>query len=215
LHVIDMAQQLPFRAKPNQPDNPMYKSLACVASALIGLAGCAHDAVIAPDAQASQTSCTAGPPVDLQRYMGRWYVIAETPVLSEHDFVGNYDDWTLREDGRIDDRYLSRRHSFDQPVTGSHFVAQVVPGTGNARWRVKLIWPFELVVVTAYVDPDYRYTIRCVADGNMVRLLSRTPSMDEDTYADMRARLARMGVKLDRVRRIPQSADQIGMPGFQ
>jgi apolipoprotein D and lipocalin family protein len=147
--------------------------------------------------------------------MGRWYVIAETPVLSEHDFVGNYDDWTLRDDGRIDDRYLGRRHSFDQPITGSHFVAQVVPGTGNATWRVKLIWPFELVVITAYVDPDYRYTIRCVADSNMVWLLSRMPSMDEATYAGMRARLAGMGVKLDRVRRIPQSADQIGMPGFQ
>ncbi|MGF6793413.1 apolipoprotein D and lipocalin family protein [Paraburkholderia sp. 35.1] len=147
--------------------------------------------------------------------MGLWYVIAETPVLSEHDYVGNYDEWTLRGDGRIDDKYLGRRHDFDAPVTGSHFVAKVMPGTGNTKWRVGLIWPLEVVVVTAYVDPDYRYTIRCVADGDMMWLLSRSPAMDEATYAEMRARLARMGVNLNRVRRVPQSAEQIGQPGFQ
>ena len=147
--------------------------------------------------------------------MGRWYVIAETPVLSEHDFVGNYDEWTLRADGRIDDKYLGRRHSFEQPVTGSHFVARTIPGTGNTKWRLDLVWPFELVVVTAYVDPDYRFTIRCLADSNMMWLLSRTPTMDDATYADMRARLDRMGVNLDRLRRIPQKPDEIGMPGFQ
>ena len=193
----------------------MNKSLASVAAFVIGVAGCAHDAAIPPHAQASRSACTAGPPIDLQRYMGRWYVIAETPVLSEHDYVGNYDEWTLRSDGKIDDQYLGRRHDFDQPVSGSDFVAKVVPGTGNTKWRVGLIWPFEVVLVTAYVDPDYRYTIRCVADGNMMWLLSRSSSMDEATYANMRSRLARMGVNLDRLRRVPQTPQQIGQPGFQ
>ncbi len=67
--------------------------------------------------------------------MGRWYVIAETPLLSKHDHVGGYDEWTLRDDGTIDDKYLGRRYGFDQPVTGSNFVAKVMSGTGNTKWR--------------------------------------------------------------------------------
>ncbi|WP_429336646.1 lipocalin family protein [Paraburkholderia sp. 35.1] len=193
----------------------MHKSFACVASFVICVAGCAYDPAVPPHPPAPPSACRSGPPIDLDRYMGLWYVIAETPVLSEHDYVGNYDEWTLRGDGRIDDKYLGRRHDFDAPVTGSHFVAKVMPGTGNTKWRVGLIWPLEVVVVTAYVDPDYRYTIRCVADGDMMWLLSRSPAMDEATYAEMRARLARMGVNLNRVRRVPQSAEQIGQPGFQ
>ncbi|MFM0055350.1 lipocalin family protein [Paraburkholderia phytofirmans] len=189
----------------------MQKSLACIAAFTIWLAGCAHD----PAVTVSRSACVAGPSIDLQRYMGKWYVIAETPFLSEHDYVGSFDEWTLRVDGEIDDKYLGRRHSFDQPVTGSHFVAKVMPGTGDTTWRVRLIWPFEVVVVTAYVDPDYRYTIRCMADGNMVWVLARTPTIDESVYSDMLNRLARMGFNIDRVRRVPQSPGQIGLPGFQ
>jgi apolipoprotein D and lipocalin family protein len=189
----------------------MHKSIACIVAAAIWLTGCAHD----PAVTASRSACVAGLPIDLERYMGKWYVIADTPFLSEHDYVGSYDEWTLRADGKIDDKYLGRRYSFDQPVTGSQFVAKVVPGTGGTTWRVGLIWPFEVVVVTAYVDADYRYTIRCMADGNMVWVLARTPTIDEATYSDMLNRLARMGFHIDRVRRVPQSAGQIGLPGFQ
>jgi apolipoprotein D and lipocalin family protein len=193
----------------------MRKSMACLAAFAAFLTGCAHDSAVPPQAQAPRSACVAGPPIDLQRYMGKWFVIAETPFLSEHDYVGSYDEWMLRTDGKIDDGYLGRRHSFDQPVTGSHFVAKVVSGTGNTTWRVGLIWPFEVIVITAYVDPGYRYTIRCMADGNMVWLLARAPEMDEATYSDMLARLATMGFPVDRVRRVPQKPGQIGLPGFQ
>jgi apolipoprotein D and lipocalin family protein len=94
-------------------------------------------------------------------------------------------------------------------------VAKVVSGTGNTTWRVGLIWPFEVVVVTAYVDPGYRYTIRCMADGNMVWLLARAPTMDEATYSDMLARLAAMGYAPELLHRVAQDAGQIGRPGFQ
>jgi len=165
----------------------MYKSIACIAACILCVAGCAQSPAIPPP-----TACTAGAPLDLARYMGRWYVIADTPFLSEHDYVGNYDEFTLLADGKIDDRYLGRRHDFGQPVTGSHFVAKVIPGTGNTKWRVGLIWPFEIVVITAYVDPEYRYTIRDMADGNMVWVLARDPQMDEGAYRDVLARLAAM-----------------------
>lgn len=193
----------------------MHKSIACIASLAILVAGCAHDPATPPPAHASRSACVAGPPIDLQRYMGRWYVIADTPFLSESDYVGSYDEWTLRGDGSIDDKYLGRRHGFDQPATGSQFVAKVMSGTGNTKWRVGLIWPFEVVVVTAYVDPEYRYTIRCMADGNMIWVLARAPEMDEATYAGMLARLAAMGFNTDKLRRVPQNTGQIGQPGFQ
>lgn len=74
-----------------------------------------------------------------------------SPCLSDNDYVGSYDEWTLRADGKISDDYLGQRQTFDQPITASHFVAKVVRGTGNTIWRVGLIWPFEVRVTTAYV----------------------------------------------------------------
>ncbi|WP_310035385.1 lipocalin family protein [Paraburkholderia graminis] len=189
--------------------------MACLVAFMAFLTGCVHGPAPEPDAHALVSACTAGAPIDLQRYMGRWYVIADTPFLSEHDYVGNYDEWTLRTDGTIDDKYLGRRHDFNQPVSGSHFVAKAMPGTGNTKWRVALIWPFEVVVVTAYVDPEYRYTIRCMEDGNMVWVLARAPEIDGATYKEMLGRLRAMGFNPDRMRRVPQKAEEIGKPGFR
>jgi apolipoprotein D and lipocalin family protein len=169
--------------------------------------------MISPPPKLPRSACVAGAPIDLERYMGRWYVIADTPFLSEYNYVDDYDEWTLHRNGRTDDGYLRRRHSFDQPVTGSHFVAKVMPGTGNTKWRVGLIWPFEVVVVTACVDPEYRYSIRCMADGRMVWILSRTPEMEQATYAEMLVRLNGMGFDVDRIRRVPQRTEQTGLPG--
>ncbi|MFM0489170.1 lipocalin family protein [Paraburkholderia graminis] len=193
----------------------MRTSMSCLATFVAFLTGCAHGPAPGQDAQLPRPACTAAAPIDLQRYMGRWYVLADTPFLSEHDYVGNYDEWTLRADGTIDDKYLGRRHDFDQPVSGSHFVAKVMAGTGNTKWRVGLIWPFEVIVVTAYVDPEYRYTIRCMEDGNMVWVLAREPGIDEATYQEMLGRLRAMGFNPDRMQRVPQKAEEIGRPGFR
>ncbi|RZF25693.1 lipocalin [Paraburkholderia sp. UYCP14C] len=190
----------------------MRNSIACLAVLATCLTGCVHAPAAAPDAPPSATACVAGPPIDLQRYMGRWYVIAETPYLNDSDYVGSYDEWTLRADGQITDDYLGRRQSFDQPVTGSRFVAKIVGGTGNTTWRVRLLWPFEVLVVTAYVDPNYHYTIRCMVDSNMVWVLSRSPTIDAATYLDLIARLAGMGFKVERIRQVPQDAERVGLP---
>ncbi|WP_245643841.1 lipocalin family protein [Paraburkholderia oxyphila] len=153
-------------------------------------------------------------PVDLTRYMGRWYTIATVPYLNERDYVGSYAEWDLRTDGRIEDRFFGRRVSFDRPITGGKLVAKVVPGSGGGKWRVFVIWPFEMVVVTVYVDPDYRYTVRCLEDGSLIWILSRTPDMNDDAYAGLLRRLAAMGIQTGRLRRVPQHPEQIGLPGF-
>ncbi|MFL9981533.1 lipocalin family protein [Paraburkholderia graminis] len=41
--------------------------------------------------------------------LGKWFVIAETPYLNERDHVGSFDEWTLRADGKIEDKYLGFR----------------------------------------------------------------------------------------------------------
>jgi len=56
------------------------------------------------------------------------------------------------------------------------------------------MWPFDVLVVTVYVDPDYRYTVRCMEDGDPIWILSRTPDMDEEVYAGLVRRLASMGI---------------------
>lgn len=154
-------------------------------------------------------------PVDLPRYMGRWYVIANIPYFAEKEFVGSYAEWKLRADGKIDDAYIGQKHDFDHPVTRHQFVDSVVPGTGNAKWSVQLFWPIHVTQLTLYVDPGYRYTILGYPGKSLGWIFSRSPDMSDATYHALLGRLDAMGYDTSQFKRVAQRPEQIGLPGFQ
>lgn len=154
-------------------------------------------------------------PIDLPRYMGRWYIIANIPYFAERGFVGSYAQWSLRADGKIDDGYAGHKRRFDAPLTEYHFVDKVVPGSGNAEWRVRLFWPIYVTQLTVYVDPDYRYTILGYPDKSLGWIFARSPEIGDDVYQSLLARMDAMGYDTSRVRRVPQLPSQIGKPGFE
>lgn len=177
---------------------------------------------------AALTSCSGAPPnpnplanvplkvasVDLPRYMGRWYVIANIPYFAERDFVASRAEWVLREDGRIDDHFYGRKGGFEQPESHYQFLDSVVPGTGGGHWRVRLFWPIYVSQLTLYVDPDYRYTLLGYPDKSLGWVFSREPTMDDATYRTLLTRLEAMGYDISRLRRVPQMPEQLGQPGF-
>jgi apolipoprotein D and lipocalin family protein len=185
-------------------------------------------ALVAAGVVAVAASCSNGPPnpnpradvplqsvpVDLPRYMGRWYVIANIPYFAERDFVASRAQWTLRADGKIDDEFFGRKKGFDQPETHHQFLDTVKPGSGGGEWSVQLFWPVHVTQMTLWVDPDYRYTILGYPNKKLGWIFARDPMMSDDTYHALLARLDAMGYDTTRFRRVPQSPEQIGQPGF-
>jgi apolipoprotein D and lipocalin family protein len=152
--------------------------------------------------------------VDLPRYMGKWYVIANIPYFAEKGFVGSYAEWHLRDDGKIDDSFIGRKGAFDKPESRYRFVDTIVPGTGNAKWRVRLFWPISVTQLTLYVDSDYQYTLLGYPGKNLGWIFSRSPDMSDATYHQLLARLDAMGYDTSRFKRVAQRPDQLGQPGF-
>lgn len=174
-------------------------------------AGCSGEPAN-PNALAAKPLATV--PVDLPRYMGRWYVIANIPYFAERDFVGSRAEWSLREDGRIDDVFIGRKGGFDGPEKRYAFVDSVKTGSEGGEWSVRVFWPIYVTQLTLYVDPAYRYTILGYPNKKLGWIFSREPTMDEATYRSLLARLDGMGYDVSRFRRVPQTPDQIGQPGF-
>ncbi|SAK93833.1 lipocalin family protein [Caballeronia ptereochthonis] len=81
-------------------------------------------------------------------------------------------------------------------------------------WRVRPLWPFEFIVLTVYVDPDYEYTARATPDKDFAWILSRHPGMSEETYQTMLTRLDALGFDTARFRKVVQFPEQVGKPGF-
>jgi apolipoprotein D and lipocalin family protein len=175
------------------------------------LAGCAS----APNPNPRAASELKPATLDLSRYMGRWYNIANVPYFGERGYVASYSDWHLLPDGSIQDIYVGRKGGFDAPETRHEFVDTVVAGSGNAEWRVPVFWPIYATQLTVYVDTDYQYTLLATRDKSLAWAFARTPEISPSAYQDLVKRLDEMGFDTARLKRVPQRAEQLGKPGFQ
>ncbi len=185
--------------------------LASVIAAVALLAGCSSTPVN-PNPRANQELKLAS--LDLPKYMGHWYIIANIPYFGEKDYVGGQAQWKLRADGKIDDAYIGRKGNFDAPETRREFVDTVLPDTGNAHWRVRLFWPISVSQLTLYVDPMYQYTVLGYPDKSLGWIFARTPYISDAKYQEMLTKLEEQGYDISRVRRVPQQREQMGKPGF-
>ena len=187
------------------------RTIAAIAVVAI-VAGCAS-APPNPNPRAAQELKLAK--VDLPRYMGTWYVIANIPYFGEKNYVGSRAEWKLRDDGRIADAFIGRKGGFDQPETRREFVDTVVPGTDNARWSVRLFWPVSVTQLTLYVDDGYEYTLLGYPGKSLGWIFARRPDIGEAKFRELLEKMNEQGYDTSRFQRVPQKPEQIGLAGFQ
>ncbi len=176
----------------------------CLAVSAVALCGCTGSGPPLP----------LQPHVDLQRYAGRWYIIANIPYFAERGKVGSYFDVSF-PDGKVRDVYVGRSTTFDAKPDQFTMGGYVVPDTGNAYWRESPFWPLYLSYLVLYVDPDYQTALVGYPGRGYGWVLSRSPDMDPATYHQLLSRFAAVDYDISQFRRVPQHPDQIGKPGFQ
>ena len=147
------------------------------------------------------------PHVDLDRYLGDWYVIANIPYYLEQGKVATLDRYARRPDGRMDNIFLFRRGSFAAPEESWKGVAWVHNTVTNAEWRVQFIWPVRLTYLVIDLDPDYRWAVVGHPSRNYLWILARGRSLPADTYADIVRRAAAQGYDPAKITKVPQPAD--------
>ncbi len=137
--------------------------------------------------------------VDLNRYAGEWHEVARLPVFYQADEERAIARYTPRRDGRLD--VLNTAVAPDgarRSVTG---IATPVPGSGNAKLRVKIDkWPATWIPVPAQgnywildLAPDYSYALVGTPDRKFLWLLSRRPDLDKSQLTAMIERADALG----------------------
>ena len=142
--------------------------------------------------------------VDLNRYLGRWYVVANIPYFAERGNVGAYVEYSMRPDGQIADVYYAHEGSVVSPLTRREGRAYVVPGSNNALWRVTFLWPIYVSYPIVHHDPDYKTALVGYPDRSLGWIFSRDRDMDEATYRDLLAIFAEQGYDITKFQRVLQ-----------
>jgi apolipoprotein D and lipocalin family protein len=148
-------------------------------------------------------------PVDLQRFMGDWYVLGfipiDLPFISEKDAHNAVESYALAPDGQILTTYTFRDGSFDGPEKQMKPRGRVANPPLNSEWKMKFFWFLpagDYLIID--VDPDYTRTIIAVPDRRWVWLMARQPSIPDADYQAMLDVLTRAGFDAGRVQRVPQ-----------
>ena len=167
---------------------------------------------------AAMAGCSSAPTipvsteVDLERFMGDWYVIANIPTRFEVGAHNAVESYRIDKDGSIATTFTFRDGAFDGPEKVMHPRGFVREGNGNAVWGMQFFWPIKAEYLIAYVDPAYTQTIIARSARDYVWIMARTPTLSADDYARLEQRVRELGYDMSRLQMVPQRWEKGNAP---
>jgi len=157
------------------------------------------------------SACQAAPPpletvdyVDLERFMGDWYVIANIPTFVEKGAHNAVESYRLDDDGTIATTFTFRKDGFDGKEKAYHPRGFVRDTVTNAEWGMQFVWPFKGDYRIIYLSEDYSTTIIGRNKRDYVWLMSRDPEMPESEYQEAVQFISDAGYDISELQRVPQ-----------
>ena len=141
--------------------------------------------------------------VNLERFMGDWYVIASIPTFIEKEAYNALESYQLNADGTIATTFTFNKGGVDGKLKTYNPKGFVVEGTGNAVWKMQFIWPFKAEYRIIHLSDDYSQTVIGRSKRDYVWIMARTPAIPDDDYDRILIFLKDQGYSLEELRRVP------------
>ena len=142
--------------------------------------------------------------VDLPRFMGDWYVIANIPTAIEKGAHNAVETYRLDTDGTIATTFTFRKGGFDGPQKTYNPRGFVQDTTTNASWGMQFVWPIKAEYLIIQLDEDYTRTVIGRSKRDYVWIMAREPSIPEADYQAILGRLEEQGYDISLIEKIPQ-----------
>lgn len=160
-------------------------------------------------AHASGFTQTLAKTVDLEKYAGKWFVIACIPT--EIDQRWNYvtETYTIKKNGKIDiyTTYVKEYKPGSKKTPkqkGVHSKGFPKKGTDNFKWKVQFVWPFKVNYLIEEVAEDYSHTVVGHPDKKFLYIMSREKTMNEELYKTLAKRYKENGYDMSLLIKVPQ-----------
>jgi apolipoprotein D and lipocalin family protein len=142
--------------------------------------------------------------VDLERFMGDWYVIANIPTFIEKGAHNAVESYRLQADGTIATTFTFREGDFNGPLKRYQPTGFVFDRSSNAVWGMQFVWPIKSDFRIAYLDDDYTRTVIGREARDYVWIMARTPQIPDADYQKIVEFLVTQGYDVTRLQKVPQ-----------
>lgn len=171
-----------------------YTRLLFITLVVLGIAGCT----------AKGPQMETVDKVDLERFMGPWYVIANIPTFLEKDAYNPVETYTLNDDGTIATTFTFRKGGFDGKEKEYNPKGFVLDTDTNALWGMRFVWPIKADYRIVYLDDDYTQTIVGRQARDFVWIMARTPTISDSDYDRLVEFVESLGYDITQLQRAPQ-----------
>ena len=142
--------------------------------------------------------------VDLNRFMGSWYVIACIPTFIETEAYNGVESYRRDPDGSIDTVFTFNEGGFDGPLKRYNPRGFIVDTVNNSTWGMQFIWPFKAEYLITHLNEDYTRTVIGRNKRDYVWIMARTPQIPEADYLMLVKELEDQGYDISKLRQVPQ-----------
>ena len=145
--------------------------------------------------------------VDLQRFMGRWYVIGAIPTFLEKGAHNPTEVYEMGDDGVIKTTFTFNEESFDGAQRSYHPKGFVVDTQSNAVWGMQFIWPFKADYRIIYLDKQYAHTVIGRNKRDYLWIMSRDPVIEQRVWDELLILVESMGYSIDQIHQFPHEKE--------
>ena len=139
--------------------------------------------------------------MDIPKFMGKWYVIANIPTFIEKDATHGVEEYTWNEkENRIDVMFTQMKDGKKKEYPQKAFVDNKA---GN-KWKIQFVWPLKFDYLVVDLAKDYSWTVIGVPDRDHVWIMSREKTMDENLYAEIVKKLKQQEFDISKIEKVKQ-----------
>ena len=143
--------------------------------------------------------------VNMDSYMGRWYVISARGIFVENEAYNSTETYTWNEkEKRIDVDFRMRKGSFDGVEKTYPQKAWIHNTETNAHLKVQFFWPLKFNYLILDIDPDYQWVAVGVPSQRYLWIMARKPRISDSTLEEILARIDSIGYSTKDMRKVPQ-----------
>jgi apolipoprotein D and lipocalin family protein len=148
----------------------------------------------------SQTKVTH---VDLQKYSGKWYVIASIPTKFDKEWTYVTESYTVNQKGNVD---IFTTYKKDNAIIEKSFKSKGFPiaTSNNMQWKVQIIWPFKANYLVEELADDYTHVVVGHPKQKFLYIMNRTGKMGNIQYEEIVKRMMDKGYDISLLNKIDQ-----------
>ena len=122
------------------------------------------------------------PFVDLDRFMGDWFVIANIPTFIEKRATNAKESYLINNKGEIQTTFTFFQDNPKGKKKVYNPIGFIHNKETNAEWRMQFLWPFKLPFLIIDLADDYSYTVIGVPNRKYIWIMARQPELPDNDY---------------------------------